>query len=61
MTKAVRAKKHLGQHFLINELIAESISELIAENEKKEILEIGPGMGILTEYLLQKKNKFKSC
>ena len=59
MTKAVRAKKHLGQHFLINNLIAESISELIAENEEKEILEIGPGMGILTEYLLQKKIRLK--
>ena len=47
MTKAVRAKKHLGQHFLINKLIAESISELIAENEEKEILEIGPGLSLI--------------
>ena len=59
MIKAVRAKKYLGQHFLINKLIAESISELISENEEKEILEIGPGMGILTEYLLQKKIRLK--
>ena len=55
MTKAVRAKKHLGQHFLINELIAESISELITENEKKKILEICTGMGVLTNYIIQKK------
>ena len=57
MTKAVKAKKHLGQHFLTNNLIADNIADLI--NESKEILEIGPGMGILTKSLLRKKTKLK--
>ena len=41
--KAVRAKKKLGQHFLINEEIARKITDLISNNNKN-ILEIGPGM-----------------
>lgn len=50
----VRAKKHLGQHFLKDETIAEQIADtLIAKNYSK-VLEIGPGMGMLTKYLLNK-------
>lgn len=48
----VRAKKHLGQHFLKDRAIAEQIASLIPFNKDMEILEIGPGMGVLTEYLL---------
>ena len=45
----VRAKKHLGQHFLKDE----SIAKRIADNLRGEasVLEIGPGMGVLTKYL----------
>jgi len=49
----VRAKKHLGQHFLKDDAIAKSITDLLSENTKK-VVEIGPGMGVLTKYLLQK-------
>ena len=54
MIKAVRAKKYLGQHFLINNEIAKDIVALISDIEKVSILEIGPGMGILTNFLLEK-------
>ena len=59
MIKAVKAKKHLGQHFLINEGIALNISNLITENQIKNVLEIGPGMGVLTKNLLKKSIKLK--
>ena len=52
--KAVRAKKFLGQHFLINEEIARRITDLISNKHNKNILEIGPGMGVLTKYLHEK-------
>lgn len=53
----VRAKKHLGQHFLNDENIAKKIADSLTEVGYENILEIGPGMGVLTKYLLQKKPK----
>lgn len=50
----VRAKKHLGQHFLKDEEIAKDIAFSLS-GEYTNILEIGPGMGVLTKYLLQNK------
>jgi 16S rRNA (adenine1518-N6/adenine1519-N6)-dimethyltransferase len=50
----VRAKKYLGQHFLKDENIAEKIANTLTEDGYKNVLEIGPGMGILTKYLLKK-------
>jgi len=50
----VRAKKHLGQHFLKDELIARNIAESLTEKGYDTVLEIGPGMGVLTKYLLEK-------
>lgn len=47
----VRAKKHLGQHFLTDETIAEKIAYSLLE--EAEVLEIGPGMGVLTKYLIE--------
>lgn len=48
----VRAKKRLGQHFLKNEDIARRIAEAV-RTPNAQVLEIGPGMGVLTQYLLQ--------
>lgn len=48
----VRAKKQLGQHFLIDKNIAQKIVEALL-NEPQSVLEIGPGMGVLTQFLLQ--------
>lgn len=54
----VRAKKHLGQHFLKNEFIAERIvSALPITNDYDTILEVGPGMGVLTKYLINISKK----
>ena len=51
----VRAKKHLGQHFLTDKNIAAKIVEsLRPENRYTQVLEVGPGMGILSDFLLQK-------
>lgn len=49
----VRAKKHLGQHFLNDASIARDIAEcLTAHGGYKRLLEIGPGTGVLTQHLL---------
>lgn len=54
---SVRAKKHLGQHFLTDENIAVKIANSLTEKGYSSVLEIGPGMGVLTKYLLQKSIK----
>lgn len=54
---SVRAKKHLGQHFLRDENIAKKIADSLTLNGYKQVLEIGPGMGVLTKYLLEKEVK----
>ncbi len=51
---SVKAKKHLGQHFLEDETIAEQIADSLSLSGYKNVLEIGPGMGVLTKYLLKK-------
>lgn len=52
---AVRAKKNLGQHFLTDRQIAFNIVESLKTAEINHVLEIGPGMGVLTGYLLEHK------
>jgi len=53
----VRAKKHLGQHFLTDKNIAAKIVDsLRPENHYSQVLEVGPGMGILSDFLLQKED-----
>lgn len=50
----VKAKKHLGQHFLVDEGIALQIAETLSIYGYTNVLEIGPGTGVLTKYLLQR-------
>jgi 16S rRNA (adenine1518-N6/adenine1519-N6)-dimethyltransferase len=50
----VKAKKYLGQHFLRDETVAQKIADSLALKNYKNVLEIGPGMGVLTKYLLKK-------
>ncbi|TVZ16512.1 16S rRNA (adenine(1518)-N(6)/adenine(1519)-N(6))-dimethyltransferase RsmA [Maribacter sp. MAR_2009_72] len=50
----VKAKKHLGQHFLIDEAIAKSIADTLLQKEYRNVIEIGPGTGVLTKYLLNR-------
>ncbi len=53
--KLVQPKKHLGQHFLKDENIAENVASLFQNIlDVDQIIEIGPGMGVLTKYLLDK-------
>jgi 16S rRNA (adenine1518-N6/adenine1519-N6)-dimethyltransferase len=54
----VRAKKHLGQHFLKDEEIAKRIADSFLESVSGNILEVGPGTGVLTKYLIEKENFF---
>ncbi len=49
----VRPKKKLGQHFLTDQNIARKIVDSLG-NEVSDVLEIGPGMGVLTQYLLER-------
>ena len=52
----VRAKKHLGQHFLTDKKIAKRIVDsLIPDGKYPTVLEIGPGKGILTDWLLEQQ------
>lgn len=48
----VKAKKYLGQHFLKDEDIAKQIADTLLQKDYKNIVEIGPGTGVLTKYLL---------
>lgn len=50
----VRPKKALGQHFLTDLTIAERITNTLADCPGLPVLEIGPGMGVLTSFLLEK-------
>ena len=49
----VRAKKHLGQHFLKDQEVARKIAETLLLNGYENVIEIGPGTGVLTQYLLE--------
>ena len=53
-TITIRAKKKLGQHFLKDINIAKSISDTLTFKNYNKVLEIGPGMGILTDFLIPK-------
>ncbi len=53
----VKAKKHLGQHFLTDENIARKIVEALSFENYNKVLEVGPGMGVLTKYLLEKNTE----
>ena len=56
--KKVKAKKFLGQHFLNDLKIAKKITDELSLNGYKSVLEIGPGMGVLTNFIKTKKTDF---
>lgn len=59
MQHQVKAKKHLGQHFLNDTTIAKRIVDALLEKDKETpIIEIGPGTGVLTQYLINEVDKF---
>ena len=54
--REVRPKKSLGQHFLKDFSVAERISEALSDFPDLPVLEVGPGTGILTQFLLKNKH-----
>lgn len=52
----VRAKKALGQHFLTDQSVARSIVAALSASDVQDTLEIGPGMGVLSQYLLARED-----
>ena len=57
--KAVTAKKRLGQHFLTDLSIARDIADTVDVCPALPVLEVGPGMGVLTRFLLEKQRAVK--
>ena len=57
--KQVRPKKNLGQHFLTDLNIAKAIADTVDACPDLPILEVGPGMGVMTQYLVEKPRPFK--
>lgn len=60
MSYSVRPKKHLGQHFLKDNSIAERIAQSLTE-ETDIVIEVGPGTGALTQFLLHLNEKLWLC
>ena len=58
--KSVRPKKNLGQHFLTDLGIARRIADTVDACPAIPVLEIGPGMGVLTQYLVTKDREVKA-
>lgn len=58
--KSVKPKKHLGQHFLTDLDIARRIADTVDSCPDIPVLEIGPGMGVLTQYLVKKPREVKA-
>jgi 16S rRNA (adenine1518-N6/adenine1519-N6)-dimethyltransferase len=58
--KQVRPKKNLGQHFLTDLNIAKRIADTVDACPDIPVLEIGPGMGVLTQYLVEKPREVKA-
>ena len=57
--KLVKPKKFLGQHFLKDLQVAKDIADTIDACPDIPVLEVGPGMGVLTQYLIPKNRPLK--
>ena len=55
----ISPNKDLGQNFLVDPLVCEKIANALELNDKDEALEIGPGLGSLTHFLVNKSNSFE--
>ena len=58
--KLVKPKKNLGQHFLTDLSIARRIADTVDACPDIPVLEVGPGMGVLTQYLVEKPREVKA-
>ena len=59
MMKQVRPKKKLGQHFLTDLNVAKAIADTVDACPELPVLEVGPGMGVMTQYLVEKPRPLK--
>lgn len=59
LMKTVKPKKNLGQHFLTDLNIAKAIADTVDACEKIPVLEVGPGMGVMTQFLIEKPRQLK--
>ena len=57
--KNVKPKKNLGQHFLIDLNVAKAIADTVDAYPDIPVLEVGPGMGVLTQYLTEKPRELR--
>ena len=61
----IKAKKHFGQNFLVSryhlDLLEEKVKDFLAKTNPESILEIGPGMGALTEIIARSSDKYIEC
>ena len=57
--KNVRPKKNLGQHFLTDLSVAKAIADTVDACPDIPVLEVGPGMGVLTQYLIDKPRELR--
>lgn len=56
----MKAKKHFGQHFLKSNTTAQTIVKGLGDISIQDVLEIGPGMGIITQFMVTKAKSFKA-
>jgi 16S rRNA (adenine1518-N6/adenine1519-N6)-dimethyltransferase len=56
----VKAKKHFGQHFLTSNETAKTIVNALGDISTQDVLEIGPGMGIITQFMVYAAQRFKA-
>ena len=56
---AVKPKKFLGQHFLTDLSIASAIADTVDACPELPVLEVGPGMGVMTQFLVRKPREIK--
>jgi len=56
----LKAKKHFGQHFLTSETTAKTIVDGLGDISTQDVLEVGPGMGIITQFMLTAAKRFRA-
>ncbi len=56
----MKAKKHFGQHFLTNNETAQTIVNGLGDLALQDVLEIGPGMGMITQHMIKKTKRFRA-
>jgi len=56
----MKAKKHFGQHFLTNKDTAQRIVDALGDISQQDVLEIGPGMGVISQFMLHTAKRFRA-